>query len=58
MADIDKSLPNDKRPEEVAEEINVEEILETPKGPVEVTEDEEGAKLKWITSRRRYRLNW
>jgi hypothetical protein len=45
MADIDKSLPNDKRPEEVAEEINVEEILETPKGPVEVTEDEEGATI-------------
>ena len=31
MADIDKSLPNVKRPEEVAEEINVEEIQETPK---------------------------
>ena len=43
MADIDKSLPNVNRPEEVAEEINVEEIQETPKGPVEVTEDEEGA---------------
>jgi hypothetical protein len=28
MADIDKSLPNDKRPEEVAEEVDVEEILE------------------------------
>ena len=45
MADIDKSLPNVKRPEEVAEEINVEEIQETPKGPVEVTEDEEGATI-------------
>ena len=45
MADIDKSLPNDKRPEEVAEEVNVEEILETEKGPVEVTEDEEGATI-------------
>ena len=33
MADIDKSLPNDKRPDEVAEEVNVEEILETEKGP-------------------------
>ena len=42
MADIDKSLPNDKRPEEVAEEVNVEEIEEL-KGPIEVTEDEEGA---------------
>ena len=45
MADIDKSLPNAKRPEEVAEEINVEEIQETPKGPVEITEDEEGATI-------------
>jgi hypothetical protein len=45
MAEIDKSLPNDKRPEEVAEEINVEEIEETPKGPIEVTEDEEGATI-------------
>jgi len=45
MADIDKSLPNDKRPEEVAEEVNVEEILETEKGPIEVTEDEEGATI-------------
>jgi hypothetical protein len=46
MADIDKSLPNDKRPEEeVAEGVDVEEITETPKGPVEVTEDEEGATI-------------
>ena len=44
MADIDKSLPNDKRPEEVAEEVNVEEIEEL-KGPVEVTEDDEGATI-------------
>ena len=30
MADIDKALPNDKRPEdEVAEEVDVEEILKT-----------------------------
>ena len=28
MADIDKSLPNDKRPEEVAEEVDVTEIEE------------------------------
>jgi len=26
MAEIDKSLPNDKRPDEVAEEVDVEEI--------------------------------
>ena len=46
MADIDKSLPNDKRPEEeVALGVDVEEITETPKGPVEVTEDEEGATI-------------
>ena len=50
MADIDKSLPNAKRPEEVAEEINVEEIQETPKGPVEVTEDEEGATIDFDPS--------
>ena len=50
MADIDKSLPNVKRPEEVAEEINVEEIQETPKGPVEVTEDEEGATVDFDPS--------
>jgi hypothetical protein len=44
MAEIDKGLPNVKRPdEEVAEEVNVTEIDETPKGPVEITEDEEGA---------------
>ena len=46
MADIDKSLPNVKRPEEeVAEEIDVAEIEETSKGPVEITEDEEGATI-------------
>ena len=46
MAEIDKGLPNVKRPdEEVAEEINVTEIEETPKGPVEITEDEEGATI-------------
>ena len=33
MAEIDKSLPNDKRPEEeVALGVDVEEIQETPKG--------------------------
>ena len=44
MADIDKALPNDKRPEEVAEEVDVTEIEEL-KGPVEITEDEEGATI-------------
>ena len=43
MAEIDKALPNDKRPDEVAEEVEVTGIEETPKGPVEITEDEEGA---------------
>ena len=44
MAEIDKSLPNVKRPdEEVAEIVNLEE--ETPKGPVEITEDETGATI-------------
>ena len=43
MADIDKSLPNVKRPEEeVVEEINIGEIEETPKGPVEIIEEEDG----------------
>jgi len=51
MADIDKALPNDKRPEEeVAEEINVEEITETPKGAVEILEDEEGATIDFDPS--------
>ena len=46
MAEIDKGLPNVKRPdEEVAKEIDVTEIEETPKGPVEITEDEEGATI-------------
>ena len=44
MAEIDKSLPNDKRPDEVAEEVDVTEIEEL-KGPVEVIEDEEGATI-------------
>ena len=47
MAEIDKGLPNIKRPEdeEVAE--SVVDVLEedTPKGPVEVIEDEEGATI-------------
>ena len=45
MADIDKALPNDKRPEVVAEEVEVMGVEETPKGPVEITEDEEGATI-------------
>ncbi len=45
MAEIDKGLPNIKRPDdEVAEVVNLEEP-ETPKGPVEVIEDEEGATI-------------
>jgi hypothetical protein len=46
MADIDKSLPNDKRPEEeVAQGVDVQTEIEELKGPVEVTEDEEGATI-------------
>jgi hypothetical protein len=46
MADIDKALPNDKRPEdEVAEEVDVTEIEETPKSAVQVLEDDEGATI-------------
>ena len=44
MAEIDKSLPNERPEDEVAEEVDVEEIEEL-KGPVEVTEDEEGATI-------------
>ena len=43
MADIDKSLPNGARPEdEVVEDIDVEEIEETGKGPVEIIDEEDG----------------
>jgi hypothetical protein len=46
MAEIDKALPNDKRPEEeVAEGVDVQAEIEELKGPVEVTEDEEGATI-------------
>ena len=51
MADIDKSLPNDVRPDEVAEEVDVEEIEETPKGAVEILEDEEGATIDFDPSK-------
>ena len=50
MAEIDKSLPNEKRPDIVAEEVDVTEIEETPKGPVEITEDEEGATIDFDPS--------
>ena len=51
MADIDKALPNVDRPEdEVAEEINVEEVEETGQGPVEITEDEDGATIDFDPS--------
>ena len=51
MADIDKSLPNDKRPEEeVAQGVDVQEEIETSKGPVEVIEDEEGATVDFDPS--------
>ena len=46
MADIDKTLPNVNTPtDEVAEEINVEEFEDTGNGPVEITEDEDGATI-------------
>ena len=47
MADIDKTLPNVKQPEEVVNETeeNINIVEETPKGPVEITEDEEGATM-------------
>jgi len=45
MAEIDKSLPNVKRPDdEVAEIVNLQET-ETEKGPVEITEEEDGGAL-------------
>jgi hypothetical protein len=50
MADIDKALPNERPEDEVAEEVNVEEIEETPKGAVEILEDEEGATIDFDPS--------
>ena len=44
MADIDKALPNERPEDQVAEEVDVTEIEEL-KGPVEVTEDDEGATI-------------
>jgi hypothetical protein len=50
MADIDKALPNERPEEEVAEEVNVEEFQDTGNGPVEITEDEEGATIDFDPS--------
>jgi len=54
MADIDKGLPNIKRPEDEVVEENFEEVdvaEELGKGPVEVTEDEMGATIDFDPSR-------
>jgi len=54
MADIDKGLPNIKRPEDEIVEENFEEVdvaEELGKGPVEVTEDEMGATIDFDPSR-------
>ena len=49
MADIDKTLPNVKRPEEeVAEVVNLQE--EVQKGPIEITEDDTGATIDFDPS--------
>ena len=48
MADIDKGLPNVKRPEDEVVTENFEEVdvaEELGKGPVEITEDETGATI-------------
>ena len=42
MADIDKALPNTLVPNELSEEVNVEEIEDTGQGPVEITDEEDG----------------
>jgi len=43
MADIDKSLPNVARPEdEITKDIEIEEVEETGRGPVEITDEEDG----------------
>ena len=51
MADIDKALPNERPEDTVAEEVNVEEIEDTGNGPVEITEDEEGATIDFDPSK-------
>ena len=48
MAEIDKTLPNIKRPEDEVVTENMEEVdvaEELGKGPVEITEDDEGATI-------------
>ena len=53
MADIDKGLPNIKRPEDEIVEENFEEVdvaEELGKGPVEITEDETGATIDFDPS--------
>jgi len=54
MADIDKGLPNVKRPEDEVVTGNFEEVdvaEELGKGPIEVTEDEMGATIDFDPSR-------
>ena len=52
MAEIDKTLPNIKRPEDIEEETiaEVDVAEELGKGPVEVIEDEEGATIDFDPS--------
>jgi len=47
MAEIDKTLPNVKQPEDVVNETeeNIDIVDEAPQGPVEITEDETGATI-------------
>ena len=45
MADIDKALPNDKRPDDEVADEEVGIFEENEKGPVEITEDEDGATI-------------
>jgi hypothetical protein len=45
MADIDKALPNDKRPDDQVADEEIGIFEENEKGPVEITEDEEGATI-------------
>ena len=42
MADIDKALPNDKRPDDQVADEEIGIFEENEKGPVEITEDDEG----------------
>ena len=45
MADIDKALPNDKRPNDQVADEEIGIFEENEKGPVEITEDDEGATI-------------